>query len=738
MTEITGTLARIVFRSEETGYTVAVLETEDERISVVGKMLSCSIGASYALRGDFTVHPKYGEQFSFTECESRMPEDIEGILGFLSSGAIRGVGPKTAAQIVEAFGADTFSVLENEPERLLEIQGIGKKKLEDIATSFGEQRVLADIAVFFEQYDIGLTEVRRLYNVYGKDTIETVKREPYSMVDDVFGVGFIKADMMARKMGLDPEDPMRIRSAALHVLKESAASGSTFMPKAELCHLTGGMIDVAEELVEDGLIGLMFEGRIRIEKLEGREVVYLMAFFRAETEVASDIVRLCGCTPKMIDADTDVLIERSGARAGIGFSDNQKRAIATSLSSPVSVITGGPGTGKTTVINGIMDILKEAGLKTAIAAPTGRAAKRITETTGYDASTIHRLLEYTYAEDDENLRFGRNRENPLDVDAVIIDEMSMVDLLLMQALLRALSDGTRLLMVGDADQLPPVGAGNVLGDLLASEYVESIELKEIFRQAEESLIVVNAHRINQGEYPVVNERDKDFFFIRRDNEESMVSTIKDLVANRLPAYYTEYDSLRDIQVMTPTRKGGTGTRTLNAELQAVLNPPSPSKAEKRFGGRSLREGDKVMQIKNNYDIEWKLMDTFEDGQGVFNGDMGIIDRIDSDYGKLTVIFDDNKYVTYDFTELDQLEPAFAVTVHKSQGSEFPVVVMPMSWVPPMLATRNLLYTAVTRGKDLVVLVGSEKRMDAMVDNNSISERWSGLGVRLRSVLEKAV
>ena len=734
MTEISGTLSHIVFRSEETGYTVAVLDTEGERISIVGKMLSCSVGASYALRGDFVVHPKYGEQFSFSECESRMPEDIEGILNFLASGAIKGVGAKTAALIVEAFGGDTFSVLENEPERLLEVPGIGKKKMEDIASSFGEQRVLADIAVFFEQYDIGLTEVRRLYNVYGKDTVERIKAEPYAMVDDVFGVGFIRADQMAKKMGVDPEDPMRIKSAAVHVLKETAANGNTFAPKEDLCRMTAQMIDVAQELIEDALIELMFEGRIRIEKLEGRDVVYLMAYFRAETEVAGDIVRLCGCTPKMIDTDTDVLIEQSGIRAGIGFSEKQKKAISTSLSSPVSVITGGPGTGKTTVINGIMDILREAGLKTAIAAPTGRAAKRITETTGYPASTIHRLLEYTYAEDDENLRFGRNRENPLDVDAVIIDEMSMVDLLLMQALLRALPDGTRLLMVGDADQLPPVGAGNVLGDLIDSEYVESIELKEIFRQAEESLIVVNAHRINHGEYPVANEKDKDFFFVSRDNEESMVRTVVDLVANRLPSHYTQFDSLRDIQVMTPTRKGNIGTRNLNVELQAVLNPPAPTKAEKKFAGRSLREGDKVMQIKNNYNIEWKLIDTFEEGQGVFNGDMGIIDRIDSEYGKLTVIFDDNKYVTYDFTELDQLEPAFAVTVHKSQGSEFPVVVMPVSWLPPMLATRNLLYTAVTRGKELVVLVGSEKRMDAMVDNNSIRERWSGLGVRLKALI----
>ena len=736
MTEISGTLSRIVFRSEETGYTVAVLDTEGERISIVGKMLQCSVGASYALRGDFMVHPKYGEQFSFTECESRMPEDIEGILSFLSSGAVKGIGQKTAALIVNAFGNDTFKVLENEPERLLELPGIGKKKLEDITASFGEQRVLADIAVFFEQYDIGLTEVRRLYNVYGKDTVERVSEEPYRVVDDVFGVGFLRADLMAKKMGVDPEDPMRIKSAAVHVLKEGAASGNTFLPKDELCRRTAQLIEVAGELIEDSLIELMFEGRVRIEKLEERDVVYLMAYFRAETEVASDIVRLCQSTPKMIDTDTEVLIEQSGKRAGVDFSEKQKKAIATSLASPVSVITGGPGTGKTTVINGIMDILKEAGLKTAIAAPTGRAAKRITETTGYEASTIHRLLEYTYADDEENLRFGRNRENPLDADAVIIDEMSMVDLLLMQALLRALTDGTRLLMVGDADQLPPVGAGNVLGDLIGSEYVEQVELKEIFRQAEESLIVVNAHRINHGEYPVSNERDKDFFFVTRDTEEQMVETIKDLVSKRLPGHYTQYDPMRDIQVMTPTRKGHIGTRNLNEELQKILNPPAPTKAEKRFGGKSFREGDKVMQIKNNYDIGWKKIDDFEEGQGVFNGDMGVIDRIDSDYGKLTVIFDDTRYVTYDFTELDQLEPAYAVTVHKSQGSEFPVIVMPISWVPPMLATRNLLYTAVTRGKDLVVLVGSRKRMDAMVDNNSISERWSGLGVRLKSLLAK--
>lgn len=429
------------------------------------------------------------------------------------------------------------------------------------------------------------------------------------------------------------------------------------------------------------------------------------------------------------------LISRTENSTGIFLSENQKHAVITSLNMGVSVITGGPGTGKTTIINTMISLLEASGLKTAIAAPTGRAAKRITETSGHYASTIHRLLEYYFSESENMMRFGRTREDPLEYDAVIVDEASMIDLLLMNGLVSAIRPGTRLIIVGDADQLPSVGAGNVLRDIIDSEYIYCTKLTEIFRQAKESMIVVNAHRINNGEYPSCNDKDKDFFLLRRSSEKEMLSTIKQLCLSRLPDFYTDISATADIQILTPVRKGLLGSINLNRELQEVLNPPNPGAEEKTFGERIFREGDKVMQIKNNYQLKWKNLEDFTEGEGIFNGDVGFIHKVDREFNEITVIYDDVKYVTYNFNQLDELELAYAVTVHKSQGSEFPIIIMPVSWFPPMLATRNLLYTAVTRGKRAVVLVGSENKLQAMVDNNRISERFSGLGFRLKRFLD---
>jgi exodeoxyribonuclease V alpha subunit len=553
-------------------------------------------------------------------------------------------------------------------------------------------------------------------------------------VEDVFGINFRKADKIAEKLGVPRDDIERIKAGIIYTLQHYTNEGHTFSPKTMLCENASELMDIGTEQIYDVIVQMVFDGKLHVETLEGRQVVFLMPYYIAEQNVCKKLMSFNNAPLKIIDANIDELILKTERQTGMVLSDKQKFAVKSCLESGVSVITGGPGTGKTTIINTIINIFEDAGLSTAIAAPTGRAAKRITETSGHLASTIHRLLEYSYSESEDTMRFGKTEENPLEFDAVIIDEASMIDIILMNGIVNAIQPGTRLILVGDADQLPSVGAGNVLRDIIDGEIIYSVKLTEIFRQAKESLIVVNAHKINKGEYPDCNEKDKDFFLMRLSSEKDMLRTIKDLCINRLPKYYNDLIPMRDIQVLTPVRKGLLGSINLNLELQNVLNPPSEQLKEKKIADKIFRENDKVMQVKNNYQLEWKRLDDFSDGQGVFNGDIGFITKIDHEYGEVTVVFDESKYVTYDFMQLDEIEPAYAVTVHKSQGSEFPIVVMPVSWFPPMLATRNLLYTAVTRGKTAVVLVGSETKMNGMVDNNAIVERFSGLDVRLRAFL----
>ena len=734
MIEIRATLTDLIFRNDENGYTVAVFQTEDGEITGVGSLSACHEGSTYLLRGDMTVHPKFGEQFAIKEAEEEMPKGEAGIEAFLSSGILKGIGKKTAKAIVDKFGEDTFRIIEEEPDKLTRVSGIGEKKAQSVAEAFKEHREFAEIALALQQFDINGGYALKLYKVYGSETVERLKENPYSLIDDFFGIGFRKADRIAEKLGVEKDDPFRIKSGVKFTLAYYAGEGSTFMPEGLLREKAGELLDVSTERIGEELVQMTFEGDIFIEELEGRRVVYLFPYYRAEQNVCRCLQILSDTEPKMIGTDVESLISMTENETGIKLSDEQKYAVRASLNKGVSVITGGPGTGKTTIINTIMNIFEHSGLKAAIAAPTGRAAKRITETSGKEASTIHRLLEYSFFEGEDNMRFGRNSENPLDVDAVIIDEASMVDLMLMNGLVSALKPGTRLIMVGDADQLPPVGAGAVLRDMLDSEYIDSVRLKEIFRQAKESLIVVNAHRINRGEYPDCNEKGKDFFLIREHKETEMLRLIKDLYITRLPAYYSDVVPERDIQVLTPTRKGRLGSIMLNKELQEALNPPGPGLEEKTFGDRTFREGDKVMQIKNNYQMEWKNREDFTEGEGIFNGDIGYIVSINREFNEMTVLFDGCRYVTYDFSQLDELELAYAVTVHKSQGSEFPIIIMPVTWFPPLLATRNLFYTAVTRGKTAVVLVGSEQRMHDMVDNNRTGDRYSGLGTRLAGYL----
>ncbi len=729
MEEKQGSITEIIFHNEENGYTIAVMETEDEMFTAVGCLPSCVKGSSYRLRGSFKVHPTYGEQFVFSEFEEVLPTGRAGIEGFLASGVIKGIGAKMAAAIVARFGEETFDVLEREPERLESVSGIGPKKAAQIAESYAAHREFAGVSMFFQQFGVSAEYALRLYKVYGKDAVDLIQENPYR---------FRKADVIAEKMGIEKESPFRIKSGIKYGLGYYVADGSTYMPKEELCEKVAQLLDVTRELVYEHMVEMAFEGDLQLDQLDGQTVVYLYPYYLAEQRVCRNLAAISGAAPKSLSADVDSSIRMTERQTGIVLSRQQEEGVKSSLTGGISVITGGPGTGKTTIINTIINIFEQCGLKVAICAPTGRAAKRITETSGHYASTIHRLLEYYYSEGEDVMRFGKTKENPLDYDVVIVDESSMIDLMLMQGLTEAIRPGTRLIMVGDCDQLPSVGAGNVLRDIIESGFVHTVSLHEIFRQAEESMIVVNAHRINKGDYPYVNSKDKDFFFMERAGDKQMVDLILELVTRRLAAYYKGIIPIRDIQVLTPVRKGILGTISLNQVLQQALNPPREDLAERKYGDKIFRENDKVMQIRNNYQMGWKKRRDFSEGQGIFNGDVGFVERIDKEAGLMTVIFDEDKYVTYEFSQLDELELAYAVTVHKSQGSEFPIVIMPVSWFPPVLATRNLLYTAVTRGKQVVILVGSERKMHAMIDNNRIKMRYSGLKYRLQALMDMAL
>ncbi|WP_027399193.1 SF1B family DNA helicase RecD2 [Anaerovorax odorimutans] len=729
-----GTIVEIIYHNKENYYTVAIAENEEEEFTAIGCLPGVDCGRTFSFTGNWKIHSNYGEQFAFTEYEEQMPKTYEGIESFLSSGVLKGIGKKTAKSIVQKFGEGALEIIEKSPDLLTQVDGIGEKKAYSISKAFCEHREFAKITLYFQQYGIAASYAMKLYKAYGKETIKAVEDNPYQLVDDIFGIGFKKADKIAESMGVGKQSEYRIKSGIKYALWIFVNEGHTYVPQKLFCEKTGNMLDVSAELVYENLIQMAFEGDIHLENLEERTVVFPMPYFAAEQNVCKLLIALNDSNLKPISKDVEQLISITENETSINLSDNQKYAVKASLQNGVSVITGGPGTGKTTIINTIINILNHSGLSTAIAAPTGRAAKRITETSGFSASTIHRLLEYYYSEGADSMQFGKNSEDQLDFDAIIIDEASMIDILLMNNLLNAIPKGTRLIIVGDADQLPSVGAGNVLRDIIESEIINCVKLTEIFRQAKESLIVVNAHKINKGEYPYCNEKDKDFFLLRKSREKEIIETIKGLCLKRLPNYYENCNPVRDVQVITPVRKGLLGSINLNKELQKILNPPTPSLEEKIFGDRIFRKNDKVMQIKNNYQLEWKKSDDFTEGQGVFNGDVGFIYDIDLEFNEMTIVYEDNKYVKYQFSQLDEIELAYAVTVHKSQGSEFPLVVMPISWFPPMLATRNLLYTAVTRGKRVVILVGSENKMHAMVDNNSITERYSGLGTRLRGFL----
>ena len=729
--KIEGTVEEIIYSNEVNGYTVCDIKKEEDVITAVGFMPFINIGESIRITGKWVTHPDYGEQLKVEYYEKMLPETSDAIEKYLASGIIKGVGPATAKKIVGKFGEDTLNIIQFNPERLSEIKGINLDKALRIGRTFEEQRGLMKVVMFFQEHGISSAYSTKIFKAFGENTIEEIKTNPYKLVGESFGIGFKTADRIARSLGIEPGSKHRISSGIKYVLSQAAVNGHSFVPEEQLREYASELLEVNLEGIDGALISLILDKSVCVESDGQGRKIYLSAFYYAEIGVCKKLGEVASVCFNGGLEDFDKRIFQVQEEEGIVLAEKQKEAVREALVNGVLVITGGPGTGKTTIIKSIIKLLSAEGYEIALAAPTGRAAKRMTEATGFEAKTIHRLLEIGYMGDNSELVFARDENNPIDADVVIIDEMSMVDILLMNHLLKAVMPGTRLVLVGDTDQLPSVGAGNVLKDVISSGVIPTVKLSEIFRQAEESMIIVNAHKINRGEYPHLNKKDKDFFFLSRAGGEDIVNTIVELLGKRLPNSYG-YDPLKHIQILTPTRKGPVGVANLNLQLQKVLNPPGKNKNEKAFGGFTFREGDRVMQIKNNYNLKWeKAGNSRSEGVGVFNGDTGIIQSIDEEEQAIRVLFEDEKLVDYDFSILDELEPAFAITIHKSQGSEFPVVVIPLLQGPQVLMTRNLLYTAVTRARDLVILTGSDSVLREMINNDREAKRYSDVAEKLK-------
>ena len=738
--KLTGEVDSILFQNRDNGYTVFTLTTEDDEVTCVGTLPDIHSGETLEIRGSWTMHPLYGRQVQVYFYEKSMPTTAEGMEKYLSSGLIKGIGAKTARRIVDKFGADTFYVIEEKPDLLTEIRGISYDKAQKISEAFIGQYEQRKAMLFLQEFDISLSYAMRIYKKYKGRTFEIVKNNPYRLADDIIGIGFQKADKIAASAGISADNPHRVKAAVKYVLNTAAGNGDCYLPKEMLLTQAAELLGLHPLAVENAVRELQVESEIWQERLNGVECVYLNYYFYAEMSVAKRLLELSADYEPPDMEYISAEIRRVEKETGIQLAAEQRIAVAEAMSNGVLIITGGPGTGKTTTINTILRILQQEELEVVLAAPTGRAAKRMTEATGVEAQTIHRLLGVSFTgEETRRQSFGKNEDDPIEADVIIIDETSMMDISLMQALLRAVENGSRIIFVGDVDQLPSVGAGNVLKDMIKSERLKVVRLQQVYRQAQESSIIMNAHRINKGEEPVLNEEGTDFFFMRRTNGEDVVSTIRELVTKRLPKF-TGCDGLSDMQILTPMRKGMLGVQELNQVLQQSLNPPARDKKEAPFRQTVFREGDKVMQIKNNYNLVWKCYDSSsgrcaEDGIGVFNGDAGIILSIDSGNEQLRVVFDDGRLVEYDFSQLDELELAYAITIHKSQGSEYPVVILPVYSGPPMLMTRNLLYTAVTRAKQLVVLVGLRETVSAMLQNDKEVERCTGLALRIRNLYD---
>ena len=727
-----GYVEHIIFRNAENGYTVFELVSGEEEMTCTGVFGYLNEGDFISLEGQFVEHPMYGTQLQVTSYELRPPEDIVAIQRYLGSGAIKGIGETMAGRIVKKFGADTFRIMEEEPERLAEIKGISERKAREIAIQVEDKKELRNAMLFLTQYGISNSLAVKIYTKYGQQLYGVMQENPYQLAENISGVGFKIADEIASRIGIHTDSDYRIRSGLLYVLLQAVGEGHTYLPRQELIRRGMELLGVEESGLEIQLGNLCIERKLIIKLEEEEERVYAAAYYYMELNTAKMLHDLN--VPYAYDEAMALRrLQKIEENAGMELDELQREAVMGAVQNGVFILTGGPGTGKTTTINAMIRYFESEGLDIMLAAPTGRAAKRMTETTGYEASTIHRMLELMGGPDQNDKgSFLRNGENPLETDVIIIDEMSMVDLLLFHALLKAVLVGTRLILVGDKDQLPSVGAGAVLKDLLGSERFPTIMLTKIFRQAGESDIVVNAHKINNGERVTLDNKSMDFFFLKRQDPNVIISVLLTLIQKKLPKYVeaTPYD----IQVLTPTRKGLLGVERLNGILQQYLNPPTKEKKEKEYAGTIFREGDKVMQIKNNYQLEWEIKNRYglplDKGTGIFNGDMGIIKSMNLYAENMVVEFDDCREVEYSFKQMEELELAYAITIHKSQGSEYPAVVMPVWPGPRMLMNRNLLYTAVTRARRCVTMVGSEDTFYQMAENMNEQTRYSGLKERI--------
>lgn len=737
METIKGYVDHIIYQNKDNGYAVLSMNVDDEEEICVGIFRGVDNGENLEITGEYVEHPSYGFQFKANSFKVVEPDDLLSMERYLGSGAIKGVGEALAKRIVKRFGKDTFRVIEEEPERLVEVKGISERIAQQITDQMIEKREIREAFLFLQKYGITNTLAVKIYEKYGMGMYGILKENPYRLAEDIQGVGFRLADEIAEKIGIHTDSDYRIRSGILYTLLQASLEGHMFLPMRVLVRRSADLLQVPEEAIRAQIQNLHMDHKVVVKKTTDEPEVYAFSYYYAELNCARMLRELnVLMESELLDSEEkriETILQRILKEQGLELDELQKNAVLECVKHGIMILSGGPGTGKTTTINTIIRYFDEEGMDILLAAPTGRAAKRMTEATGYEARTIHRMLEINGGmEDGSRARFERNGENPLEADVVIIDEMSMVDIYLFQSLLEAVSVGTRLILVGDVDQLPSVGPGQVLQDLIESKSFPTVMLKKIYRQAGESDIVMNAHRINMGQKIALNNKSKDFFFLPRNDVQVIYKHMIQLITEKLPRYVEAQPY--DIQVLTPMRKGSLGVETLNEILQRYLNPADPSRKEHAAGGRIFREGDKVMQIKNNYQLEWEIVSQYgiriDSGSGVFNGDIGTIRRICEESSTVQVEYDEHRLVEYTFSQLDEIELAYAITIHKSQGSEYPAVLLPLLSGPKMLMNRNLLYTAVTRARKCVTILGSQEVVDGMIENENQYHRYTGLGRRI--------